>query len=144
MSRIRTLAAFGLLLTTSLSAWAEVTIADAWVRATAPGQQVGAAYMTLTSQTPSELVYVEASASEAAEIHSMSMRNGVMKMRTLESLSLAPNKPAKFAPGGYHIMLIDLKAPLKVGEKVKFRLCFKDKKNQITEQEIILPVKDAP
>lgn len=144
MNRMNTLAAFGLLLTSSLSAWAEVTIADAWVRASAPGQQVGAAYMTLTSKAPSELVYVEASVAESAEIHSMTMNNGVMKMRALESLSLVPNKPAKLAPGGFHIMLMDLKAPLKVGEKVKFRLCFKDKKNHITEQEVTLLVKEAP
>lgn len=123
---------------------AEVAITNAWVRASAPGQKVGAAYMTLTSKSPSTLVYVEASASEATEIHSMSMDNGVMKMRTMEELVLQPNKPVKLAPGGYHLMLIDLKAPLEVGEKVNFRLCFKDQQNQITEQEVTLPIKEAP
>lgn len=143
MHLIKKLVIFGWLSTATLVACADVLIADGWVRATAPGQQVGAAYMTLTSKTPSELVYVEASASETAEIHTMTMNNGVMKMRMLEALTLAPNKAVKLAPGGYHIMLMDLKAPLKVGDKVKFRLCFKDKNSHITEQEITLPVKEA-
>jgi len=134
---------FVTLLLLSSHGFADVAIADAWVRATAPGQKVGAAYMTLTSKAPSTLVYVESSASESTEIHQMSMEKGVMKMRSLEALPLAPNKPAKLEPGGYHLMLMDLKAPLKVGDAVKFRLCFKDASHQITEQEITLPVKAA-
>jgi copper(I)-binding protein len=140
---MKKLVLFGCLLLLNAQAVAEVTIANGWVRASAPGQQVGAAYMTLTSKTPTSLVYVEASVSDSTEIHSMSMDNGVMKMRSLEELVLAPNTPVKLAPGGYHLMLIDLKEPLKVGGKVKFRLCFKDKQNQIAEQEITLPIKEA-
>lgn len=140
---MKKLVLLGCMFLLSAQAFAEVTITNGWVRASAPGQTVGAAYMTLTSKAPSTLVYVEASASEATEIHSMSMDHGVMKMRSLEELALEPNKPVKLAPGGYHLMLIDLKAPLKVGEKVKFRLCFKDKQNKITEQEITLPVNEA-
>lgn len=140
---MKKLVLFGCLLLLNAQAVAEVTIANGWVRASAPGQQVGAAYMTLTSKTPTSLVYVEASVSDSTEIHSMSMDNGVMKMRSLEELVLTPNTPLKLAPGGYHLMLIDLKEPLKAGGKVKFRLCFKDKQNQIAEQEITLPIKEA-
>lgn len=125
------------------AAKADVTITDAWVRANAPGQKVGAAYMTLTSPQDSTLVFAETPAAGTVEIHSMSMEDGVMKMRMLEELPLKAGKPEKLAPGGFHLMLFDLKKPLIAGEKVTFRLCFKDKANKITDQTITLPIKEA-
>ncbi len=125
------------------AAQADVTITDAWVRANAPGQSAGAAYMTLTSPQDSTLVFAETAVADSVEIHSMSMDDGVMKMRMLEELPLQAGKPEKLAPGGFHLMLFDLKKPLKTGEKVTFRLCFKDKANKITEQTVTLPVKEA-
>jgi len=120
-----------------------VEITDSWVRENAPGQSVGAAYMTLTSPQDSALVYAETPAAGSVEIHSMSMDNGVMKMRMLEELPLKAGKPERLAPGGFHLMLFDLKKPLKVGESTSFRLCFKDKAGNITEQNVTLPVKSA-
>ncbi len=120
----------------------EVTIADAWVRENVPGQKVGAAYMTLNSPQKSELVYAEAvDAAGTVEIHSMTMNDGVMKMRMLEALTLEPNTPVTLAPGGFHLMLFDLKQPLQAGQEVSFRLCFKDEQGEITEQFITAPVK---
>ena len=124
-------------------ALAEVAISEAWVRATAPGQKVGAAYMTLQSPQAMKLFYAETKSADEVEIHSMSMTNGIMKMRKLDTLNLQPNKPEKLAPGGFHLMLFGLKAPLKAGEKVTLKLCFKDEKDQITHQEITLPIKEA-
>lgn len=123
------------------SAQAAVTISDAWVRENAPGQKVGAAYMTLNSTEESTLVYVESPDAGSVEIHSMTMNNNVMKMRKLEELALKAGKPEKLAPGGFHLMLFDLKKPLKSGEKVDFKLCFKDKAGNITHQFVTLPVK---
>lgn len=123
------------------SAQAAVTISDAWVRENAPGQKVGAAYMTLNSTEESTLVYVESPDAGSVEIHSMTMNNNVMKMRKLEELVLKAGKPEKLAPGGFHLMLFDLKKPLKSGEKVEFKLCFKDKAGNITHQFVTLPVK---
>lgn len=122
---------------------ADVAVTDAWVRATAPGQAVGAAYMTLTSKQAAIMFYVETERAGAVEIHSMTMNNGVMKMRKLDVLPLKANVPEKLAPGGFHLMLFDLKAPLKTGEKISFTLCFKDAKGEITHQEVSLPVKEA-
>jgi len=119
-----------------------VEISDAWVRASAPGQSVGAAYMTLTSTQDSTLVFVETPVADAAEIHSMSMDNGVMKMRMLDELPLKANTPEKLSPGGFHLMLMDLQKPLKVGETVNVRLCFKDKTGKITDKNVTLPVKE--
>jgi periplasmic copper chaperone A len=125
------------------SAHAAVTITDAWVRENAPGQAVGAAYMTLKSLEESTLVYVESPNAGSVEIHSMTMNKNVMKMRKLEELPLKAGKPEKLAPGGFHLMLFDLKKPLKSGEKVDFKLCFKDKAGNITHQMVTLPVKSA-
>ncbi|MGB7816122.1 MAG: copper chaperone PCu(A)C [Methylotenera sp.] len=141
MQILKFLVLAGLLAACSAKAGVEIT--DAWVRANAPGQSVGAAYMTLKSAEDSTFVFAETPAAGSVEIHSMSMANGVMKMRMLEELPLKAGKAEKLAPGGFHLMLLDLKKPLKAGEKVTFRLCFKDKTNKITDQTITLPIKEA-
>ena len=123
------------------SAEAAVTITDAWVRENAPGQAVGAAYMTLKSPEESSLVFVESPAAGSVEIHSMIMNNNIMKMRKLDELPLKAGKPEKLAPGGFHLMLFDLKKQLKSGEKVDFKLCFRDKAGNITHQFVTAPIK---
>ena len=102
-----------------------VAIKDAWVRPSAPGQDVGAAYMTLLSTQNASLIHVESDITKSVEIHSMTMQNGIMKMRMLEKLALSANKPYKLAPGGFHLMLFDLKQPLAEGQQVEFELTFK-------------------
>lgn len=131
-----------LLLLAACSSSADVSISNAWVRENAPGQKVGAAYMTLKSPEKSKLVYVEAlDAAGVVEIHSMTMNNGVMKMRMLEELILEPKQSVALKPGSFHLMLMDLKKPLKAGDNIKFRLCFKDESGTITDQFVTLPVK---
>jgi periplasmic copper chaperone A len=120
-----------------------VAITDAWVRETAPGQSVGAAYMTLNSPQDSTLIHVETPAAGTVQIHSMSMENNVMKMRMLEALPLKAGQPEKLAPGGFHLMLFDLKTPLKAGENTVFKLSFKDKAGNITQQNVTLAIKSA-
>lgn len=120
-----------------------VVIQDAWGRATHPGQKVGAVYMTLTSPQDATLVRIESDVTDSIEIHSMSMQNGVMKMRMLEKLDLTAGKPYKLAPGGYHLMLFDLKKPLMAGEKLSLILHFKGKNNVTFQQKSQVPVKSA-
>lgn len=107
-----------------------VTIQNAWVRPTSAGQDVGAAYMTLTSTKDVALTRVESDVTDSVEMHSMTMQNGVMKMRMLDTLPLAAGKPYKLAPGGFHLMLFDLKKPLSVGEPVNFVLHFEMRNSQ--------------
>lgn len=126
-----------------------VSITDAWVRATNPGQEVGAAYMTFTSKQDMVLVSVESSVTDSVEIHNMTMENGVMKMRMLEKLPLKAGEPYKLAPGGFHLMLFDLKKPLTVGDQVSFILHFKTnnkktKKSSEYNQTIKVMVKTLP
>lgn len=125
-------------------AHAEVSISNAWVRASVPGQSVGAAYLTFRSPQHASLVYVETERAGTVEMHSMRMENGVMKMRQIEALSIPAGQTVALAPGGLHLMLFELSAPFKAGEQVKFRLCFKDMQGHISEQFLTMPVKAAP
>ena len=107
-----------------------IEVSNAWARATHGEQDVGAAYMTLTSNTDITLTSIESSVTEDVEIHSMSMENGVMKMRMLDELPLKANTPVNLSPGGFHLMLFDLENPLKVGDQVRFTLHFKDQQGK--------------
>lgn len=119
-----------------------VTIDNAWVRNTLPGQEVSAAYMTLTSQQNIVLINVESNVTKSVEIHSMSMQNGVMKMRMLRELPITAGKPYALAPGGYHLMLFDLKKSLNVGDKVNFVLTFRAGAQEL-KQTVSMHVKSA-
>ncbi|MGH8633014.1 MAG: copper chaperone PCu(A)C, partial [Burkholderiales bacterium] len=99
-----------------------VTVTDAWVRATAPGQKVAGAYMELESRTHLALTAVASPAAASVELHSTSMEEGVMRMRPVARIELPAGKSVKLAPGGLHIMLVDIKLPLKPGDKVPLTL----------------------
>lgn len=135
----RALLALALLLSYH-SALAEVRVSEAWARATAPAQEVAAAYLTLESSSPAELVALASPAAANVEIHEMSMKNGVMKMRMLEKLELPAGKKIRLAPGGLHLMLVDLKAQLKTGDDLELTLKFREG-SAITTQKIRLPVR---
>ena len=120
-----------------------VAISNGWIRATHPGQAVGAGYLTLTSAQDATLTSVTSTLTPSVEIHSMTMKNGVMKMRMLETLALPANKPISLAPGGYHLMFFDLKQPLAVGEKVTLNLSFTNAKSEKSTQTVVLDVKEA-
>jgi copper(I)-binding protein len=120
-----------------------VTIKDAWVRPTNPGQEVGAAYMTFLSAQDATLIRLESDVTKSVEIHNMSMENGVMKMRMMETLPLVAGKPYKLAPGGFHLMLFDLKKPLNIGTQVRFTLTFKSKNKHEFKQKINVMVQSS-
>ena len=114
----------GILVLLNLPSFAQdsITASQAWVRPTVPGQEVTGAFMTLLSAQHAKLVKAESNAAESVEIHSMSMHNGVMEMRELKELDLPAGKPVKLAPGGFHIMLINVKKPLRNGDTVPLTL----------------------
>lgn len=120
-----------------------VAVIDSWARASVPGQSVGAAYMTLISADDSTFVRAETPIASSVEIHSMTMDNGVMKMRMLPELPLKAGKEEKLAPGGFHLMLFDLKKQLKAGEQLELKLTFRDTSGKITQQTLTLPIKEA-
>jgi hypothetical protein len=102
--------------------WAEVTVTDPWARATAPAQPVGGAFMTLTSDRAVDVIAASSPVAKTVEIHEMKMEGDVMKMRAIPKLALPAGKPVTLEPGGYHLMLVDLKQPLKEGERVPITL----------------------
>lgn len=130
-----------LLASASLMAQAEVSVKDAWVRATVPQQKATGAFMTLTSNQDVRLVAAESSISGVTEVHEMKMEKDVMKMRAVDALELNQGKALELKPGGYHIMLMELKSQAKAGETVTLKLTFegKDKKREVLE--VKAPVK---
>ncbi len=104
----------------------EIRVIDPWARATVPGQKAGGVYMEIVSPRDARLTGVASPLAGAAEVHSMTMDGGTMKMRAVEALDLPAGRPVKLAPGGYHVMLFDLKKPLVAGEKVPLTLVIEE------------------
>ena len=105
----------------------DLVITQAWSRATPAGAKVAGGYLTIENKgaTPDRLISGSGDVAGKVEIHEMAMNNGVMTMRPLDKgLTIEPGKTVKLAPGGYHLMLMDLKNPLKQGEKVPLALEF--------------------
>jgi copper(I)-binding protein len=122
-----------------------IEIENQWVRATKDGQDVGVAYMTILSNKDTSLVRIESDVADAVEIHSMHMENGVMEMRMLDSLDLVAEKPTALSPGGFHLMLFDLKKSLIAGDEAHFTLHFKNKAGQEQVISVSSPIKtEAP
>jgi copper(I)-binding protein len=121
----------------------DITISDAWARATAPGQKVAAAYMNLSSKQGAALIRAECDLAGSVEIHSMTMENDVMKMRMLEELALPAGKTVSLAPGGFHLMLFNLKQPLDAGKQAKFTLHFRTDAGEDKSIDITMPIKTS-
>ena len=105
----------------------DLVITQAWSRATPGGAKVGGGYLTIENRgtTADRLTGASAGVAGKVEVHEMAMNNGVMTMRPLEKgLLIEPGKTVTLAPGGYHLMLLDLKSPLKQGERVPVTLEF--------------------
>ena len=114
----------------------DLVISQAWSRATPGGAKIGAGYLTIENKGSAvdKLVSVSGDAAGKIEIHEMATIDGVMKMRPLDKpLAIDPGKSVKLAPGSYHLMMMDLKSPLKQGDKVPLTLEFeKAGKVQVT------------
>ena len=121
-----------------------VDIKDAWVRTTVKGQKGTGAFMTLTAKEGSRLVSVSSPVAGVAELHEMKMEGDVMKMRAIDGLDLPAGKPVMLKPGGYHLMLMDLKAALPKDSQVPVTLVFQDAKGVKSKVELALPVSTTP
>ena len=105
----------------------DLVISQAWSRATPNGAKIAGGYLTIENKgtTPDRLIGGSGDIAGKVEVHEMSMNNGVMTMRPLDKgLAIEPGKTVKLAPGGYHLMMFDLKGPLKQGEQVPLTLEF--------------------
>ena len=105
----------------------DLTIGHPWSRATPGGAKIGGGYLTVTNNgsAPDRLVAATTNVADRVEIHEMAMNNGVMTMRQIPGgIPVPPGQTVAFAPGGYHLMLMGLKAPLKEGDRLKATLTF--------------------
>jgi copper(I)-binding protein len=130
-----------LLLMAALPALAQVTVGEPWIRATVAAQKATGAFMTLTSVQSVKLVGVSSPAAGVVEMHEMKMENDMMRMRQMPALDLPAGQAVKLAPGGYHLMLLELKQPLKEGEKIPLTLEFEDAKKVRSKVVVDAPVK---
>jgi hypothetical protein len=104
----------------------DLVIDHPWARATPPGAKSGGAFLTIENRgaTPDKLVDAATPAAKFVEIHEMSMEGGMMKMRAVPGVEIKPGAKAELKPGGFHVMLFDLKQPLKAGDAFPLTLVF--------------------
>jgi copper(I)-binding protein len=135
--------ALSLCLLAASLAQAQVTVKDAWVRGTVPQQKASGAFMQLTSEKEVRLVAAKSPVANVVEIHEMVMDKDVMKMRQIAGLDLVPGRVLELKPGGYHVMLIDLKQPLKKGDTVPLKLRIENADKSVSTVEVKAEVRDV-
>jgi copper(I)-binding protein len=117
-----------------------LAIASPWLRPSVQGQAATGAYMTLTASEPLTLIGAATPAAGSVELHQMQMDGDVMRMRPVEALALAPNRPLQLSPGGYHFMVLQPKMPFRVGMQVPLTLRLRDAKGAVRTVEVAVPV----
>lgn len=130
-----------LALVLATAAQAQTTVKDAWIRGTVAQQKATGMFGHLTSAGGGKLVSASSPVAGVVEIHEMSMDGGVMKMRAMPGLELPAGKAVELKPGGYHVMLMDLKQQLKAGDTVPLTLVVEGKDGKKESLELKVPVK---
>jgi periplasmic copper chaperone A len=121
-----------------------VEVKDAWARATVQGQMASGAFMKLTAKDSGmRLVSAASPVAGVVEVHEMTMDNNVMKMRAIPGLDLPAGKAVELKPGGYHVMLMDLKLPMRKDTTIPLTLVFKDAKGAENKVQLTVPVQLA-
>lgn len=117
-----------------------LTVQDAWARPTVAGQKTSGAYMKITARENLQLVGASSPVAGVTEVHEMKMEGDVMKMRALPALELPAGKTVELKPGGYHVMLMDLKTALPKDSSVPLTLVFKNAQGVQSRQDVTLRV----
>ena len=121
-----------------------VEVKNPWARATVQGQKATGAFMQITAPAATTLIGVSTPVAGVAEIHEMKMDGDVMRMRPLpKGLELPAGKAVQLKPGGYHLMLMDLKLPLQKDTTIPLTLTLRDSKGVQSTQELRVPVLSA-
>lgn len=122
---------------------APVAIDGAWARAVMQGQGASGAYMTFTAREPLTFTGAATPAAGIVEIHQMKLEGEVMRMRAVDTLALPAGQPVELKPGGYHLMLMDLKAPFRPGTSIPLTLQFRDARGKERSLRLSVPVAHA-
>ena len=125
----------------ALPAFAQVSVKEPWVRATVAQQKATGAFMQITSAQDARLVEAKSPVAGVVEVHEMVMEKDVMKMRAVPGLDLPAGKSIELKPGGYHVMLMDLKQQMKVGDSVPMTLVVEGKDKKRSNVEVTATVK---
>jgi copper(I)-binding protein len=121
-------------------------IGHPWARATPPTAPTGGGYLSVknTGTEPDRLVSVSSPAAGVVQVHEMKMEGNVMRMREIDGpLEIKPGETVTLAPGGMHLMMMGLKAPLKQGEKVPLSLVF-EKAGKIDVELVVVAMGATP
>jgi len=129
------------LLLAAATGHAQTTVKDAWVRGTVAQQKATGMFAKITSSAGGKLVSVSSPVAGVVEIHEMSMEGSVMKMRAVPGLDLPAGKAIELKPGGFHVMLLDLKQELKVGDTVAVTLVIEGADKKLETVEVKAPVR---
>lgn len=141
MNTPKSLGLLAALLTLSGLAQAQVSVKEPWVRATVAQQQATGAFMQLQSPKATRLVGVSTPLTPNAEVHEMALQGDVMRMRQVPGLELPAGKTVELRPGGYHLMLMNLKGQVKEGQTVPLTLTFEGADGQRETVQVQAPVR---
>jgi len=120
-----------------------ITIGHPYARATAAGQSTGGGFMKFVNAGGNDkLLSVSAEVSKTVELHEMKMEGDVMRMRQVDGIELQAGKTVELKPGGYHVMFVGLKAPLKAGDKFPLKLKFEKAGDVTVEVNVEVPGAD--
>jgi periplasmic copper chaperone A len=120
---------------------AQTTVREPWVRGTVAQQKASGAYMQITSAQGGKLLSASTPVAGVAEVHEMAMEGTTMRMRAVPALDLPSGQPVELKPGGYHVMLMDLKQQLKPGDTVPLTLVVEGKDGKRETLEVKAPVR---
>ena len=130
-----------MMLSAAVAALAQTSVKDPWVRGTVAGQKATGLFGQITSSAGGKLVSASSPLAGVVEVHEMVMDGNVMKMRAVPSLELPPGKTVELKPGGYHVMLMDLKQELKAGDSVPLTLVIEGAGGKRETVELKAPVR---
>lgn len=118
-----------------------ITVTQPWSRATPGGVRTGGAYLQITAsdEAGDRLVDARSGAAERVELHTHIHEDGVMKMRRVEAIDVPAGKTVSLAPGGYHLMLMNLEQPLREGDTLDLTLVF-EKAGEIEVTATVEPI----
>lgn len=123
------------------AAHAEVTLTEPWVRSTVPQQKATGFFVQMQSAADTRLVGASSPVAAVVEVHEMAVKDNIMKMRQVSAVDLPAGKTVELKPGGYHVMLMDLKQQVKAGETVPLTLVFEGKDGKRELQKVDAPVR---
>ena len=124
---------------TAIAQTSELVIKNVWARAMPGGAQTGAAYATIISPTADRLTAVSSPVAKTAQLHTMSMDDGIMRMRAVEGIDVPAGQAVTLKPGGFHIMLEGLNQPLHEGQSFPLTLTFE----KAGQRQVTVPVAKA-